>query len=111
MRLLIKIVNASNHTKFASLSNQKFEIQPNLINLQLHKHSQEFHYYLFAIKLDRCARSYNTLNDLSNKTCIPNKTEGLNLNVFNMITGINESKTLAKHISCESKCKFDERYM
>ena len=24
-----------------------------------------------------------------------------------MITGINESKTLAKHISCESKCKLD----
>ena len=24
-----------------------------------------------------------------------------------MITGINESKTLAKHISCECKCKFD----
>ena len=26
-----------------------------------------------------------------------------------MITGINESKTLAKHISCEFKCKFDEQ--
>ena len=24
-----------------------------------------------------------------------------------MITGINESKTLTKHISCECKCKFD----
>ena len=26
-----------------------------------------------------------------------------------MITGIHESKTLAKHISCEYKCKFDGR--
>ena len=26
-----------------------------------------------------------------------------------MITGINESKTLAKDISCECKCKFDGR--
>ena len=26
-----------------------------------------------------------------------------------MITGINELKTLAKHISCESKCRFDGR--
>ena len=24
-----------------------------------------------------------------------------------MITGINESKTLTKHISCECKCRFD----
>ena len=27
----------------------------------------------------------DTLNDLSNKVCIPNKTEDLNISVFNMI--------------------------
>ena len=26
-----------------------------------------------------------------------------------MIAGINESKTLTKHISCKCKCKFDDR--
>ena len=26
-----------------------------------------------------------------------------------MITGINESKILTKHISCKCKCKFDDR--
>ena len=31
------------------------------------------------------------------------------LSVFNLITGINESKTLTKHISCECKCKIDGR--
>ena len=39
--------------------------------------------------------------------CVLNKTEDLNLSVFNMITGINELKTLTKHISFECKCKFD----
>ena len=29
--------------------------------------------------------------------------------MFNIITGINESKTLTKHISCKCKCKFDGR--
>ena len=41
------------------------------------------------------------------EVCILNKTEDLNLSVFNFITGINESKTLTKHISCECECKFD----
>ena len=59
------------------------------------------------VKFDRCVRRCNTLNDLSNKVCVPNKTEDLNLSVFNMITGISESKTLTKHILCECKCKFD----
>ena len=26
-----------------------------------------------------------------------------------MITGLNESKALARHISCECKCRFDGR--
>ena len=31
------------------------------------------------------------------------------LNMFNMITGINNSKALTNHISCECKFKFDGR--
>ena len=105
--LLANIVNASNHTKCVSLSNRKCEIQPTLINLNRNEYSQEFQNYPFAVKLDRCVRSCNTLNDLSNNVYVPNKTEDLNLNVFNMITRINESNTLTKHMSCECKCKFD----
>ena len=82
--------------------------QPTLVNLHSNKYSQEFHRYPFLVKLDRCVGSYNTLNDLSNKACVPNKTEHLNLSVFNMITGINEFKTLTKHISCRCKCRFDK---
>ena len=58
--------------------------------------------------LDRCIGSCNTLNDLSNKLCVPNKIEDLNIHVFNMITGINESKILRKHILCKCKCTFDK---
>ena len=109
MGLLISILNASNHTKCVSLSRQKCEIQPTLINLHPNEYNQELHYYPFAVKLDRCVGSCNTVNDLSNNVCVPNKTENLNLNVFNMIIGRNESKILTKHVSCECKCKFDER--
>ena len=89
------------------MSNQKGIIQPTLINLDPNEYSQELHYYPFAVKLDKCVGSCNTLNDLSNKVCVPTKTEDLNLSVLNMTTGINESKTLTKHVSCEYKCKFD----
>ena len=52
---------------------------------------------------ERC----NPVNDLYNKVSVPNKVEDLNLNMFNIITGINESKTLTKYILCECKCMFD----
>ena len=107
--LLTSIVNASNHTNCVLLSNQKCVTQPTLINLYPNECSQEFHYYPFAVKLDRCVVSCNTLNFLPSKVCVPNKTEDLNLSVFNIITGIKELRTLTKHISCECKCKFDGR--
>ena len=106
---LTGLVSASNHTKCVYLSNQKCDVQPTFINLHPKEYNQEFRYYSFTIKLDKYVGSCNTLNDLSNKVCVPNKIEDLSLSMFNMITGINELKTLIKHISCECKCRFDER--
>ena len=108
--------NEYNHSKCISLSNhemyqaiKKCMIQPTLINLHPIEYSQEFHYYPSAVKLDTCVGSCNTLNKISNKVCVLNKAEDLNLSVFNIIAEINESKTLTKHISCERKCRFDGR--
>ena len=49
MWLLISIVN----TNWVLLSNQKCMIQPTLINSHPNEYGQEFHYYPFAVKLDR----------------------------------------------------------
>ena len=94
--LLSNIINGYSHTKCVLLSNQTCMIQRTLINLHPNEYSQKFYYYSFLIKLDRCVGSCSTLNDLSNNVCVPNKTEDLNLSVFNMITGINESKNINK---------------
>ena len=102
--LLTALVNGSNLTKCMSLSHQRFIIQSTIINLYTNDYSQEFHYY----PLDRCVRSCDTQSHSSDKVCIPNKTD-LNSRVLNMITGINDLKTLTKHISCECKCRFDGR--
>ena len=81
----------------------------NLFNLHFNEYSQELQYYPLAVILDRCMGNYNIHNDLSNKVCVTNKTEDLNGSMLNMITEINELKTLTKHISYECKCKFDSR--
>ena len=81
----------------------------NIVNIHKYFMKKEFYYYPFAVKLDRCVGSCNTLNNLSNKVCVPNITEDLNPNVFEKITGISEPKTLTKHISSKCKWKFDGR--
>ena len=103
--LLTSLVNASNHTKCISLSNQKCMIQPTLINLHPNENTQGLHYYTFVVNLDKCVGNCNTLNDLPNKVCVLYETEDLNLSIEHQ----HELKILAKHISCEYKCKFDGR--
>ena len=49
--------------------------------------------------IDKCAGSCNTLDDLSSKVGTQNEIEDLELYVFKMITEINKSRTLTKHIS------------
>ena len=76
--------------------------QLTFINLHPNEYSQEFHYYPSVVKLDICicVGRCNTLTGLSSKVYVPNKIEDSILIVFNTITGINGSKKLTKHISC-----------
>ena len=56
------IISASNHKKCVSLNNQICMTQPTLFNWHPNEYSQEFHYYPFAVKLDRCVGSCNILS-------------------------------------------------
>ena len=64
---------------------------------------------IFGADMVASVHTDNTFNDLSNKVSPPSKTEDSNLSMLNIITGIDESRTLTKHVSCQCKCKFDGR--
>ena len=46
----------------------------------------------FMVTLGRCIGNCNTLDNPFGSICVPNKTENVNINAFNMIIRINESK-------------------
>ena len=51
--------------------------QPTVINVNPNEYTQGFRYYPLVVNLDRCAGSSNSLNSLSNKLCVINKTGDL----------------------------------
>ena len=108
-RSLASIVNAVDYIKCIFLNNQQCMAQYTLNNLHSNEYIQGLRYYPFAVSLNRCMGNRNTLNYVSNRVCVSNKTEDLDLSVFNIITGTNESKALTKQLSCECKCKFNGR--
>ena len=66
---------------------------------------EEIQYYPFIITMSRSNVNCNTVEDPFGRICVSNKIEYVNLKVFNIVKGINESKTLAKYILCE--CVFE----
>ena len=87
-------------TECVSLNNEKCMIRSTFIGLN----PVELNYYPFIVNPDKCYGSCND-PDLSTKICVPSKTKDINIKLFNMITKINEDKTLIKHISCDWKSK------
>ena len=85
------------------LNDQQCMTRPTRINLNPYEHNQGLCHYPFIISLDRYNGICNDINELLSIICGLNKTEHVNLSVFSMITGINES-TLTKHISCSYIC-------
>ena len=89
IEVLTGLINGSNQTKCMSLSNLKCMILASLINLH------------------HTVKCFTDIDfQLSNKVCVPNKIEVLNLSMFNMITRTDELKILTNRISCECKWKF-----
>ena len=59
------------------------------------------------ISLDKCNESCNTVDVLSANICIPSKIKDINVKGFNIITNKNKAKAMVKHVSFDSKCKFN----
>ena len=60
------------------------------------------------VKVHRCAGSCNTLNELSNKACVP-KPRRFRPKRDQHDYQNRWTETLTKHILCKCKCRFDER--
>ena len=59
--------------------------------------------------MSRCSGSCNTIEDPFSRICVCFRVEDMELKIFNVIKGINQSKAFAKHISCECRCELDSR--
>ena len=81
-----------------TLNNESCMIRPILIDLNPIE---------LNICLDKCSGSFHASDDLATKICVSSKTKDICVKLFNVITRINEAKTLIKHVSFEFKCKFN----
>ena len=72
-----------------SLNNDPCIISLTLIDLN----SIELNYYPFTISIDKCSGSFNVVDDVYTKICVPSETKDANVNkVYSMITRMNDKQ-------------------
>ena len=65
-------------------------------------------FYAFAVSVNNFNGSCNTIDNLFAWVCVSNKVKNMYVKVFNLMPGINETRFLVQHESCEFKCELNE---
>ena len=73
---------------FICLNNRSCQARPTLADIK----SNETFYYPFTISVNKCARRRNTINDPYAQVCVPSKVKNMNVKVFNLMSGVNETR-------------------
>ena len=71
-----------------SMNTQECKTRTKIINTN----NNEPVFYPFSIKLNKCCRSCNNINDTYAKLCVPDVVKNINVKVFNLISFTNETK-------------------
>ena len=54
--------------------------------------STETLFYPFTVSVNQCGESSNNIDDLYARVCVPNKVKNVNVKVFNLMLGVNETR-------------------
>ena len=104
--ILIGRGNASNHIKYVSLNNQECTTQSTLILICIQINTLKVYITIHLQLKETDVLEVVILLMIYLIKHVSNEKEDLNLNIFNMIKEINESKILTKVISCKCKRRF-----
>ena len=88
-----------------SVLNQKCMPRPKI--LDVNEGVGEALFYPYNVQVYECSGSCNTLDNPIAKLCVPNVIKRLNMQVYNFIMRLNETRNVLWHESCKCVCKLN----
>ena len=64
-------------------------------------------FFPFSIKTSKFCGSCNNIDNPCAKLCVPDVAKSLNVKVFNLVSGTNETRRIEWHETCKCKCRFN----
>ena len=65
-------------------------------------------FYNFTVSVNKCHGSCNTTDDPYTRVSVPNKVKNMNIKVFNLMLGKDDTTFLVQHESCACKRGLNE---
>ena len=88
-----------------SVVNQKCMLRPKI--LDVNEGVGEALFYPYNVLVNKCSGSCNTFNNPMSKICVPNVIKGVNMQVYNFLMRLNETRNVLWHESCKCVCKLN----
>ena len=96
--------NITNALECISMKNQKCKVRPEIVNIN----SNNPIFYPFSVKINRYYGNCNNINDPYARSCVPDTVKNLNVKVFNLMSRINETRSITWHKTCKCICRLDK---
>ena len=88
-----------------SVINKKCMPRPKI--LDVNEGIGEALFYLYNVQVNKCSGSCNTLDNPMSKICVPNVIKGVNMQVYDFLMRLNETRNVLWHESCKCVCKLN----
>ena len=75
------------------MNNQWWKIRPQVVNIN----SDNTFFYTYSIEVNKCGGSFNNINNPYSKFYVPNAVKNINVEVFNLVSRINEARCKEQH--------------
>ena len=86
-----------------SMNNQEYKVRLQIVNVN----EDNPVFFIFSIKTSNCSGSCNNINNPLAKLCVPVVVKSLNIKVFNIVSGTNETRRRESHETCKCECRFN----
>ena len=86
-----------------SMNNQEYKVRLQIVNVN----EDNSVFFIFRIKTSNCSGSCNNINNPLTKLCVPDVVKNLNIKVFNIVSGTNETRRRESHETCKCECRFN----
>ena len=88
-----------------SVVNQECMPRPKI--LDVNEGVGEALFYPYNVLVNKCSGSCNTLDDPMAKLCVPNIIKRINMEVYNFLMRLNETRNVLPHESCKCICRLN----